>query len=1366
MLNPEEFPHAPTIIISAIGLLQATNFMIDTGAAPNVIKRRSLHPDAEIKHDNPLYLSGISSGKVETLGSIEISILGHSVSLYIVPDNFPIAQEGILGSDFLRDATNINLSERYIEWHQNKIPFASRETIVAPARSQTTFYLKIDNPQVDIGYVPRLDVCEGVYLGDAVVTNRRGKAYIRVINTNDIDRELIVPTIKLQEIEQISSRGPTDNVENRAVYSIQSQKANNQDEQIHNLLRLDHLNYEEMNHAKRLINKHRDLFQLPGEEPSHTNVIKHKINTTDDQPINTKQYRFPPIHKNEIDRQVGEMLKNGIIEPSVSPYNSPLWIVPKKADSKGNKRWRLVIDFRALNEKTLGDAYPLPNIIDILDQLGSAKYFSVFDLASGFHQIPMHESDAPKTAFSTPFGHYEFKRMPFGLKNAPATFQRLMDRVLSGLQGTSLFVYLDDIVIYASSLTEHEAKFNKLAERLRVANLRLQPDKCEFLRKEVAYLGHIISQEGVKPDPKKIEAVLNFPRPKNAKNIKQFLGLAGYYRRFLNDFSRIAKPLTVLLKKDEPFIWLEEQEKAFVTLRDNLCTEPLLQHPDFTEPFVLTTDASGYAVGGILSQGNIGKDKPIAYASRLLNKAEQNYSTIEKELLAIVYCVHHFRPYLYGNKFTLVTDHKPLVWLHNVKDPTSRLIRWRLKLAEYDYAVIYKAGKTNCNADALSRNPVENESMPQDRDFKKRHVAIMNAASDTDDEIFECRPRNQTIEDKQRGDKPDSVGNPKLNDPSNINLPPDSLIINSPSPVPDNHSETDILLPNSTDPNEPSSFNTPHMLPAEDETTCSDTNSECDSVTTISSDESLFETPNPPYERRPHIQFCYTKDNILTKYDNIVVFITQTGNPCDIGAETFVNTGRMPPIEDAMLARAKVLPYREHKKLIALTVKEHASEVIEREIIQEAMYSLLDVVKELKLDSFSICKGDVGNVSWDRINKMIENTLFNTKIVITVCTNDIIIPLETERQELISEYHASALGGHKGVAKTYQRIREKYYWPGMRAEIQNYISECRNCQLKKLVRKKVRQPMVLTDTPGAAFDKISMDIMGPLPVTRTGNSYILTIQDLLSKYSLAIPLGKSGAIDVAEAFANEFICVYGAPKALLTDQGSHFLNSLMKAIARKFKIKRYQTTAYRPQANGSIERSHHVLWEYLKQLVDDKGDWDKYLKLACFSYNTSVHEGTSFTPHELVFGKLARTPASEVQPEDLRNESYNDYLENLCDRLRYAQEAANKNLRNAKERSKQYYDKRARPYNFKQGQLVYLLKEPTHKLGNQYSGPYRILEMLRNNNVKLAISARTTRVVHTDKLKPSPHHQRSEDEELPRQQPEQLLSIASTTSQP
>lgn len=357
----------------------------------------------------------------------------------------------------------------------------------------------------------------------------------------------------------------------------------------------------------------------------------------------------------------------------------------------------------------------------------------------------MDPADGHKTAFTTPFGHYEFERMPFGLKNAPATFQRLMDLVLVRLQGEELFVYMDDIVIYASSLEEHERKYNTLIQRLREANLKLQPDKCEFLKTEVTYLGHVISRDGVRSDPKKLEAVRHFPRPKTPKNIKQFLGLAGYYRRFIPNFSKFAKPLTNLLKNDILFNWTDIQEKSFEILKQKLCEEPVLQYPDFTKPFILTTDASGAAVGGILSQGEINRDRPVAYASRTLTDNELKYDTYEKEALAIVYCVKHFRPYLYGRKFTLVTDHKPLMWFKNAQDANIRILRWRLKLAEYDYEVTYKAGKTNVNADALSRNPVEleetdckiaqnkriyNPDLPEDAEA----IARMLEESDTEEE--------------------------------------------------------------------------------------------------------------------------------------------------------------------------------------------------------------------------------------------------------------------------------------------------------------------------------------------------------------------------------------------------------------------------------------------------------------------------------------------------------------------------------------------------------------------------------------------------------------------------------------------------------
>lgn len=305
----------------------------------------------------------------------------------------------------------------------------------------------------------------------------------------------------------------------------------------------------------------------------------------------------------------------------------------------------------------------------------------------------------------------------------------------------------------------------------------------------------------------------------------------------------------------------------------------------------------------------------------------------------------------------------------------------------------------------------------------------------------------------------------------------------------------------------------------------------------------------------------------------------------------------------------------------------------------------------------------------------------------------------------------------------------------MKRDIQNFIQRRRTCQLKKLTRVKFKQPMVITDTPGAAFDKISLDIVGPLSTTMRGHSHILTIQGLLTKYSVAVPLKETNSLAIADAFIKNFICTYGAPKVLLTDQGSNFLTSLMKNLAKKFGIQQFKTTAYHPQSQGSIERSHHVLIEYLKTQIANTSNWDDYLGFAMFSYNTSVHESTHYSPFQLVYGRVPRLPSSQTLIEESIEPTYHEYLTDIFQKLHYMQDEARKNLIKSKEKNKTYYDKRANPMNFKEGDAVFLLKEPQKgKFADQYTGPHKVLEILPNHNVKIQYG-NTTRVVHSNKLK-------------------------------
>lgn len=471
-------------------------------------------------------------------------------------------------------------------------------------------------------------------------------------------------------------------------------------------LQCEHLNAEERSRLTQTLRPFRDVFFSEGQKLTFTHEVKHQIKTVDESPIHQKTYKYPYHLRNVVSEQIQKLLETGIVRESSSPWTSPIWVVPKKIDNSGKQKYRIVIDYRKLNEKTPADRYPIPEISEILDRLGKAQYFTVLDLASGFHQIEIDPKDIPKTAFNVDGGKFEFVRMPFGLKNAPATFQRLMDSVLRKHLNIRCFVYMDDIIIFSCSLEEHLQDIQKVLQTLREANLKIQSDKSEFLRKEVEFLGHVVTTEGVKPNPKKVEAVKNWPLPKTPKELKSFLGTISYYRRFIPGFAKLAKPMTNMLRgKNKSIATNPEYENAFAQLKNIMSSDLLLSYPDFDEPFILTTDASNYAIGAVLAQLVNGNEKPIAYLSRTLTAAEEKYSATAKELLAIYFAAKKFRPYLYGRPFTIYTDHEPLTKELKLTDATGRVTRQRLYLEQYDFKTVYKKGKQNVVADGLSRIP-------------------------------------------------------------------------------------------------------------------------------------------------------------------------------------------------------------------------------------------------------------------------------------------------------------------------------------------------------------------------------------------------------------------------------------------------------------------------------------------------------------------------------------------------------------------------------------------------------------------------------------------------------------------------------------
>lgn len=368
---------------------------------------------------------------------------------------------------------------------------------------------------------------------------------------------------------------------------------------------------------------------------------------------------------------------------------------------------RFCADYRKLNDVSKFDAYPMPRVEDVLESVGSATIFSTLDLCKGYWQVPMDEKSREKTAFTTPFGLFEFKVMPFGLHNAPATFQRMMDEVLKECQDFAK-AYIDDVVIFSNTWEEHLHHLDRVFQCLQKAGLTLKQSKCQFGLSDVYYLGYLIGGGGIQPDPQKVEAVLAYKQPETKSEVSAFLGLTGYYRKFVPSYASKAAPLTELLRKGKPerILWSAACTKAFVTLKECLIKAPILRVPDPNRRFIVQTDASDVGIGAVLSQlEENGEEHPIAYASRKLQPRETKYSAIEKECLAIVWALKYFKYYLYGQAFTIYTDHKPLTWLNTMKNSNQRLTRWILTLQEYRYEIHHRPGTQNKNADGLSRGP-------------------------------------------------------------------------------------------------------------------------------------------------------------------------------------------------------------------------------------------------------------------------------------------------------------------------------------------------------------------------------------------------------------------------------------------------------------------------------------------------------------------------------------------------------------------------------------------------------------------------------------------------------------------------------------
>lgn len=655
-----------------------------------------------------------------TIGSVPVEISGlvseHIVEIMLGVDW--LRRNGVIW-DFAHGRIQLNDEVHDLEFRKKGQGWCRRvilvDSVTVPPRSQLDVCTKVVFNDLNLDYSqsepPRNmeqesasawgtephEIKNGILVARALLPNRAENLPVRIMNVTDepvgLNKDTVVGS--LEPLQPLPPPSPQPSLNEPAEYgAIVDDMMSKVDSSVPDDIRVK---------LKELLLRYPTVFSKDEWDLGWTDLVTHKIDIGDNKPFRQRMRWYPKPHLEAIDSHVDTMLKQGVIEPCVSEFASNVVLAKKKDGTL-----RCCIDFRQLNDLTRKDAYPLPSTAQSLDALGGSKWFTTVDLRSGYHQLAMHPPDADKTAFITRRGVFKFRTMPFGLCNAVATFQRLMDLCLSGLNLDICLVYLDDVVVFSATPEQHLERLELVLQRLCAANLKLKPSKCSLMQTKITFLGHIISAEGIATDPEKTRLIAEWPAPTNLKLLRGFLGLAGYYRKFVEGFSRKAAPLNNLLKKNRSFNWTSECQTAFEELKLALTTPPVLALPDEHGTFILDTDACETSIGAVLSQMQNGQEKVVAYAGRTLSTNEVNYCITRKELLAIVYFAKYFRQYLLGRDFIARTDHAAISWLRKLNRPVGQNARWLEQLEEYSFVVQHRRGASHSNADALSRHPCIN----------------------------------------------------------------------------------------------------------------------------------------------------------------------------------------------------------------------------------------------------------------------------------------------------------------------------------------------------------------------------------------------------------------------------------------------------------------------------------------------------------------------------------------------------------------------------------------------------------------------------------------------------------------------------------
>lgn len=1103
------------------------NAVLDSGAVITLI-HESLADKLLLEFHSieplPLLFGDDSKGLTSKHALTQVSFEGikNVLDIYIAP-NLPC--QLLLGLNFFRTfRLNLNFKKESVEINsqqtfaelcnlfgsssenksENNLTLRSSSDFLLAPSSETLIELDSDSDTDGtalIGMHSSIVSKSGILFFDGIHSIENGKCKVPITNTNPYP-VLINKGLKV-------AKNTTLDQEQQDIFLIDHTNTSDSFHINENLPK------DQWQKIKNLLEEFKHIFAYSMDQLTQTNIYEHRIELIP----GAKPFYIRPIQKSAYEENIEKervtaMDSADLIEPSVSPFASRLMLIRKPGEKK---EWRVVTDFRALNKITVRDVYLLPRTSTELNELGGHKFYSTLDMFSGYFQISLHPDSRPYTAFLTSNNLYQYKVLPMGCMNSGSAFSRLMSLAFQQMKKDTITWYLDDIAVLGKNFDHHIENLRKVLNRLSEVNLKLKPSKCFFALQKIKFLGFEIDETGIKPNMDKIKAILDMRLPKNGAETLSFLGCINFYRKHIQNFSLIAKPLYHLTKKDTKFEWTIDCQTAFDHFIKVLTNPPILAIYDESLPIILESDASKVGVGGIIAQEKDGKEVVIEFHSRCTNEHEKRYSATELELLGVIFIVSQARTYVFGRHFKIITDHSCLQYLQNLKSPFGRLARWYSYLAEFDFEVIHRSGKRNMNVDCLSRLPID-KTIPenQDTDLADRVIFFSQIA----DRILST----ELIKESQDQD-----------------------------------------------------------------TFCAQIKTEMKNKSTGRS--STF----------------FTEEGILMK----------------------------------------------------------------RKMDREQVYELIVLPLSLK----------------DKIMKIFHDD-----------------------------------SAHEMGLKCFLKLKSRFYHPHLFKIVDHYCKSCLKCQKRNPSTQLSSGSSDLMPTSHVPMEKISLDLVGPFPLTSQDHRFILVVIDIATRFVIARPIKNKTMGVVANCLLNEVFYTFGWPKVITTDRGKEFLNSIFAELTKILGIDHSKTTSYHPNANSIVERANRNVGIALAKRVNRyHDDWDTVLQAITFGLNSSVHTITGQVPFTLMFNGRDFTLATDIMfPSSHRNL---DLHRTIIKELREAAEhkVQVQQFKTMERRNESLIDDQ---YNV--GDLC-LVKKPLFQEGlskkfmDRFTGPWEVIECIKDGLYKLKL---------------------------------------------